>query len=921
MEEESSDSTPCNEEEGTFITKILGEMKTQFNNGSEENSQEEVQKVESEAVTEDTTAVTLGFSKPRKRSKRVKVAIDVNVKRSTRRRSRDYNESILKTAIARKEKSYNESDKPQRLTRQLKPTQKILDNIANAAASKHEKKKRVKGGDGEEKVVKVKSTRRRTKVVEQLVEIKEEIVESDTKLNIELDTKPVLVPQMTATQLCVCSHETKYYVLVENRENVFCTAIDNISNKLIGCNNPVNHKDSSMLRPSVRIPYGVFCSLHRSRMLNHNCCPVCGIFCTQGSFVQCENKHQYHRKCQNSIDEALVCPHCGKPSPTTDIEIIMETSKPPVFLRTQQLSVKSIETSNVKRTNNRESSCESPPMISVEDLKLYNETEMRESGQYSINDLLDCIKKSDYQEVAAILGSRSVDLNSFVECDKDETGTVLHYSARHGLLPIIHMLTIAEDDLDILDSEKNTALMVGVLHEQNDVVKYLTKAGASIIAKGMDGMTALHLAAKCGNLEACEILLSTAAHIKNYIDIADDGGWTPLVWSCEHNHVDIVKYLLSEKANPLLSDVEQNVALHWAAFSGSSKIVEMILNFGGEVNVINSHGDSPLHIAARQDNYNCVLVLLARGAKIDVVNKADETPIECCPENSKSYEALILNIRLQSYIQVDNSTSNCLSNDISEGKERNAISCINSVDDETPPRDYCYVTKNCIMPDIQIDSDTLLVSCSCSGICQSSCDCYKHSNVHMGDSLANDLTGHKVIFECSPSCSCSDEVCTNRVVQKGSKVKFQLFRTRSKGWGVKTLNVIKRGTFVSEYVGQIINEEQADSREDDTYLFDLDNKGTERFSIDAKFYGNVSRFMNHNCRPNLLPIRVFTDHHDVKFPRISLFAKCDIRKNEELSFDYGEKFWAIKKNYFACKCGSDNCIYSERQVKNSVQKC
>lgn len=60
------------------------------------------------------------------------------LKRSARRRSKDCNESVLQSAIARKEKSYNEGNKPQRLSRQLKPTQKILDNIAHAA-SKFEK--------------------------------------------------------------------------------------------------------------------------------------------------------------------------------------------------------------------------------------------------------------------------------------------------------------------------------------------------------------------------------------------------------------------------------------------------------------------------------------------------------------------------------------------------------------------------------------------------------------------------------------------------------------------------------------------------------------------------------------------------------------------------------------------------------------
>lgn len=51
------------------------------------------------------------------------------LKRSARRRSKDCNESVLQSAIARKEKSYNETIRPQRLSRRLKPTPKILANL------------------------------------------------------------------------------------------------------------------------------------------------------------------------------------------------------------------------------------------------------------------------------------------------------------------------------------------------------------------------------------------------------------------------------------------------------------------------------------------------------------------------------------------------------------------------------------------------------------------------------------------------------------------------------------------------------------------------------------------------------------------------------------------------------------------------
>lgn len=59
--------------------------------------------------------------------------------------------------------------------------------------------------------------------------------------------------------------------------------------------------------------------------------------------------------------------------------------------------------------------------------------------------------------------------------------------------------------------------------------------------QGDDGMTPLHLAAKNGNLEACTLLLSAPSLPRRYVDSLDDGGWTPLVWGSEFNHIEIVR--------------------------------------------------------------------------------------------------------------------------------------------------------------------------------------------------------------------------------------------------------------------------------------------------------------------------------------------------------------------------------------------
>jgi euchromatic histone-lysine N-methyltransferase len=54
------------------------------------------------------------------------------------------------------------------------------------------------------------------------------------------------------------------------------------------------------------------------------------------------------------------------------------------------------------------------------------------------------------------------------------------------------------------------------------------------------------------------------------------------------------RYLLQNRADPLIRDAEQNIALHWSAYSGSVDISEMLLNYGCEVNSTNVHGDTPL---------------------------------------------------------------------------------------------------------------------------------------------------------------------------------------------------------------------------------------------------------------------------------------------------------------------------------------
>ena len=85
----------------------------------------------------------------------------------------------------------------------------------------------------------------------------------------------------------------------------------------------------------------------------------------------------------------------------------------------------------------------------------------------------------------------------------------------------------------------------------------------------------------------------------------------------------------------------------------------------------------------------------------------------------------------------------------------------------------------------------------------------------------------KAIIECNVKCRCGPE-CPNRTVQSGRKMRLTIFKTEQKGWGIKTTEPIPVGTFIEEYMGEILTSEEADERakkdtaNGTTYLFDLD---------------------------------------------------------------------------------------------------
>ncbi|XP_071942977.1 histone-lysine N-methyltransferase SETDB1-like isoform X2 [Antedon mediterranea] len=79
------------------------------------------------------------------------------------------------------------------------------------------------------------------------------------------------------------------------------------------------------------------------------------------------------------------------------------------------------------------------------------------------------------------------------------------------------------------------------------------------------------------------------------------------------------------------------------------------------------------------------------------------------------------------------------------------------------------------------------------------------------------------------------------------------------------------------------------------------------YVMDAKKEGNLGRYFNHSCVPNLFVQNVFVDTHDLRFPWLAFFAGQNIRAGTELTWDYGYEVGSVANKTLYCYCGSVDC--------------
>ena len=132
------------------------------------------------------------------------------------------------------------------------------------------------------------------------------------------------------------------------------------------------------------------------------------------------------------------------------------------------------------------------------------------------------------------------------------------------------------------------------------------------------------------------------------------------------------------------------------------------------------------------------------------------------------------------------------------------------------------------------------------------------------------------------------------------KKLYRIKKSKIDNRGLYAATNIKKNTKIIEYKGKIITVKETETNpkfdnDKAIYLFNLNKK----YDLDGDFKYNTARLINHSCDPNC--------EVDGVGLKLWIYAIKDIKKNEELTYDYGFSF---DKDYrdFPCRCGAKKCV-------------
>ena len=167
-----------------------------------------------------------------------------------------------------------------------------------------------------------------------------------------------------------------------------------------------------------------------------------------------------------------------------------------------------------------------------------------------------------------------------------------------------------------------------LLHTANksrELVEYLIKNGANVMARSDGQWTPLHNQAYKGHLDGVELLLEHGADIEAKTSF----GHTPLLSSIRWDRIEVTKFLIEKGANLNPKTELGRTPLIISAVEGNSVLARLFLESGADISVKDmNYKRTALHFAALYGQFDIVDELVKKGADVDVKDAAGRTALD-----------------------------------------------------------------------------------------------------------------------------------------------------------------------------------------------------------------------------------------------------------------------------------------------------
>ena len=253
-------------------------------------------------------------------------------------------------------------------------------------------------------------------------------------------------------------------------------------------------------------------------------------------------------------------------------------------------------------------------------------------------------------EIAEIILTKAPEIIDFADGDG---ATALHFAAESKNIPVIKVLLRHGADVDAKNCDGDTPLYRAAMRASSHAVKLLLEAGAdpaqyeddeyplafcatsdrsgdclSMLLEhpnfdyaardSSDGESSLHRSAASGSHTLVRLLLDhDRSHGHRLLDMRNAEGQTPLHLAVINGHVEVMRLLLAEGADPSVQDANGRTILHEMARSRELATVKELLQIEAVrslLNVLNTQGHTPLHLAVINGHVKVMRLLLAEGA-------------------------------------------------------------------------------------------------------------------------------------------------------------------------------------------------------------------------------------------------------------------------------------------------------------------